>query len=337
VQIAEYRPGDEAAICAALREDPVTPETWVWRHRTLVDRSPCAFVAREGDALLGYAGAVQTSVLVGDRIFRAAQIFFDSTTDRETFLALHLALFEQLRAEGVEIVYAVASEEELPAYQSLELTPLFEVHARNMYLGLNKVSPLLDQQAFRILRRIAREARRIRTKLIEVALDDHAMAQAARLFARSRAEGPPDLALEKGEAWLRWRYIKRPGCEARMLVLRRRAGIGLDAFAIVRTYEIEPGRTVIQLLDHATKKPGRRAMAWLLGEVAMWGLAEKADVLQAYAASGSELDQVLVGSGCIRKKRERVFMGKWIGRMPSPFVAPFATRKIELHSGDVEL
>jgi hypothetical protein len=366
MHIVEYRPGDEVEICpreddAASfvsahpplargepstwknddvwdvdRRETTTPEIWAWRHRTFVGRTPCAFVAREGDVMLGHAAALPTSLIVGDRVYRAAQLFFDAHVEREAFLALHLALFEQLRAEGTEIVYAIASEEDMPAYQSLELAPLFEVHARNLYLGLNAVSSRLDQQALRIVRRIAREARRIRTKLIEVSIDDLALSQAARLFVKSREHETPDLAIEKSEAWLRWRYVSRPRSDARMLVLRRRAGAGIDAFAIVRTFEIEPGRSVIQLLDHATKKPGRRAMAWLLGEVAMWGLVEKADVLQGYAAAGSELDQALVGSGCIRKKRERVFLGKWIGRSPNPFVAPFSTRHVDLHSGDVE-
>lgn len=367
MHIVEYRQGDEREICpqaegaspaiaahpllgrgepSAWKNDDVwdvdrrettTPEIWAWRHRTFLGRTPCAFVARDGDVMLGHAAALPTTLIAGDRTYRAAQLFFDARVERDAFLALHLALFEQLRAEGTEIVYAIASEGEMTAYQTLELAPLFEVHARNLYLGLSSVSPRLDQQALGIVRRIAREARRIRTKLIEVSMDDLALSQAARLFVKSREEEAPALALEKSEAWLRWRYISRPRSDARMLVLRRRAGAGIDAFAIVRTFEIEPGRSVIQLLDHATRKPGRRAMAWLLGEVAMWGLAEKADVLQGYAAAGSELDQALVGSGCIRKKRERVFLGKWIGRSPNPFIAPFSTRHVDLHSGDVEL
>lgn len=337
------------------RPEAVTPALWLWRHGYDLRRrpwdprgqdpqaaagqayQPWAYVAWEGRDLVGHAAAVPSRLLIGGRPHRAAQIFFDRKVEREPFLALHLALFEQLRGDGVEVVYALAQDRDMPAYHSLELLPLFELHARNLYLGLNALSTRLDEQALGLVRRLAREARRFRTKLIEVTLDDIALAQAARLIAIARESNEPELAIEKEESWLRWRYLERPDTEFRMLVLRRRAGKGIDAFAIVRVFEVEPGRSVIQLLDHATRAPGRRALAWMLGEVAVWGLAEKADVLQGYAASGSELDQALVRSGFLRKKRERTLMAKWIGRPPTPVTTPFTTRRVDLHSGDVEL
>jgi hypothetical protein len=66
-------------------------------------------------------------------------------------------------------------------------------------------------------------------------------------------------------------------------------------------------------------------------------LAERADVLQGFAAAGSELDQALVGSGCIRKKRERTFAARWLGPPLYALDRAFPRRHIELRSGDLEL
>jgi hypothetical protein len=353
VEVAPYTPGDEREICARAPVsdsgesedvwdvDPrqeLTPERFVWRFiRNPLGRSPSVVVARLSGSIIGWAGAVRSSVAIGERSHRAAQLFFDPRTNPHALAPMAVALFERLRSEGVELVYMMATESELELGKRLELCPLFEVHARNMYLGLNKVSSRLDQQALRVVRRIAREARRVRTKLYEVPIDDGQLEQAVRLFAANREEERPDLALDKSVDWLRWRFKDVPGSDTRMVVLRRRAGAGIDAFALLRIFELEEKRWVIQLLDHATRHNGRREMAWLLGEVAVWGLAEQCDVLQAYAAQGSELDQALVGSGCIRKKRERQFCARWLGAPLSALDASFPTKHVELRSGDVEL
>jgi hypothetical protein len=353
VQISAYAPGDEQEICqhAPLvgrelgADDDVwevhpdarmTPERWAWRFaKNPLGKGPCVFVARAQGAIVGYASAVESSIALGERSYRAAQLFFDRTMDETALAQLSVALFERLRGQGVDLVYMTAPLGELAVARRLEMVPLFEVYARNLYLGLNKVSHTLDQQALRVVRRIAKEARRVRTKLYEVPVDDSQLEQAVRLFSANREEEQPDLALDKSIEWLRWRYADAMQ-DARMVVLRRRAGAGIDAFALLRVFEVEEGRWVIQVLDHATRHNGRRELAWLIGELALWGLAEKADVLQAFAAAGSELDQALVGSGCIRKKRERIFAARWLGAPLRVLDEAFPRKHIELRSGDIE-
>lgn len=343
--VTEYVPGDELEVCgAAAREsketgrEALTPALWMWRHvRNPLARAPWAVVARSEGRVLAHAAAVPSLLRIGPSCCAAAQVFFGGLERKEGFRQLHEVLFHRLEREGVEIAYVLADELGLSRYQELGLEPLFQVHARNMYLGLSGVSSRLDRQALRPFRRIAREARRIRPKLIEVPPDESTLVQAARLFIAQRESEGPAIALEKGEAFLKWRYLERPGPPFRVLVLRRKAGAGIDAFVILRTEEIEPGRLQIQLFDHATRSGGRRAMARLLGEIALWGLAEKADVLQGFAANGSELDQALVGAGCIRKKRERVFAARVLGRSEGPLSSPFPSKHVDLHAGDVEL
>lgn len=371
MRIATYHPGDERALCARaalMTSTPATPRSaitlelqksdlrlppppgsdedeakltadhWTWRYlKNPQAKSPNALVAREGNQLLGHVAAVPSTLILQGNWHRAAQLFFDPGAPRTLLPALHRALFDRLTDQGVEIVYAAVSRDDFPMYQDLRFTPLFDVHARNLYLGMKPVSASLDHHAFGLVRAFAREMRRIRTKLIEVDYNEASLAHAARLLHANREVERPQLMLEKSEAWLRWRYAEQPGSQTRMLVLRRKAGAGINAFAIVRTFEIEPGRTVIQLLDHGTREPGRRATAWLIGEVAMWGLAIGAEVLQGFAAAGSEVDQALVASGCIWKKRERSFMVRWLRPNPPALPRPFPTSHVDLRAGDVQL
>jgi hypothetical protein len=208
-------------------------------------------------------------------------------------------VLERLAEKGVHLVYAVPtarwSEDVLRA---LGFVTSFDVVLRNFYLGL-------DDDGLKSVRRVATLARRIRQKLIEVDFDDTWIAYAARLFDLKRSD--ISLGVDRSEEYLRSRY-RRGDREYRLLVLRRQAGVGIDGYAVVRLLEHEPGRTLIQLVDHFTKIGERRSTTWLLGEIALWGLAERASVVQAFAADGSVLEHVLIGAGCIRKPLTLPFM-----------------------------
>lgn len=348
MQIADYQSGDELEVCAwlggrtiaeASAVERLTPDIWRWRYTAHpLQPAPRAVIARRDGQLLGYAAAVPATVLAGGTAHRAVQIHFDAAT-AEAARPLHDALFERLAGQNVALAFALVGSEHDDLYASMQFTQLFELHARNLYLGLSGVSQRLDKSALmKPFRRFAQGMVSLRPKLVEVPFDEGSIGHLERLFAANRDRDLPEISIERSAPWLAWRYQNRPGKQFRMLQVRRKAGAGIDAIAIVRLFEYEPGRVFIQLMDHTTREGGRRATAWLVGEVAMWGLAERADVLQAYAATGSELDQALLGSGCIRKKRIRNFFARWFGdAASSPLAAPFPTKHVDLCAGVVEL
>jgi hypothetical protein len=217
--------------------------------------------------------------------------------------------------------------------RALGFVHTFDVVLRILYLGLGSVSSLLDEAALTPFRKLAKFARRLRLKLLEVDFEESWLAYAARLFAQRR----PDLALavERSQDYLRWRYRAHPEHRYRLLVLRRNAGVGIDAFVIIRMIEARPGRMYVQLIDHWTRIGERRWTAWLLGEVALWSMAEKADVVQAFAAAGSMLDQVLISTGCIWKKSSLPFMFKSFAG-PEDVQRPSASA-VQLRAGDIDL
>lgn len=240
-------------------------------------------------------------------------------------------VLDQLRANGTHFVYAVPTPRwPQPVLEDLGFHTRFDVVLRNFYLGLGGISSRLDE-TLSGFRRVAKLARRIRQKLIEVDFDDTWIAYAARLFDLRRGE--ISLAVERSESYLRERYTAAKGY--RLLVLRRHAGVGLDGFVIVRVHEPEPSQVHIQVIDHWTRIGERRSTTWLLGELALWGLAENASVIQAFAAAGSVLDHVLIGAGCIRKPLSLPFMIRSLAQGEEGLEIPIDG--VQLRAGDLAI
>lgn len=247
--------------------------------------------------------------------------------------ALGRQILEELRAGGVRWVYAVPTPRwSEPVLTELGFRSSFDVVVRNFYLGLSGISTRLDD-TLEPFRRVAKLARRIRQKLIEVDFDATWVAYAARLFELRRSE--LGLAIDRSEDYLRERYANRTDRGYRLLVLRRQAGVGIDGYAVVRLHEPEPGQTTIQLIDHWTRVGERRSTTWLLGELAMWGLAEQATVIQAFAAAGSVLEHVLIGAGCIRKPLSLPFMIRSLAPGEEELTVPL--EGVQLRAGDLAL
>ena len=57
-------------------------------------------------------------------------------------------------------------------------------------------------------------------------------------------------AIDRSEPYLMWRYGKHPDRHYRLLVLRRQAGVGIDAFIVVRMLPLDKNRFCAQLVDH---------------------------------------------------------------------------------------
>jgi hypothetical protein len=236
---------------------------------------------------------------------------------------------------GTTIAYSVPSTP--GQQQTLEragFARAFDVSLRNLYLSIAPVSKALDGVSFGAMRNLARRAMQIRQKLIEVPLDDGWLGHAERVFEH-RAQANLGFAVRRDLAYLKARFGD-PAAGYRLLVLRRKAGVGADAYAIVRTFAYGSSRTCVQLVDHWSRNPDRRAIAWLLGELAVWGLAEKCDVLQGFAASGAPLDQVLVAAGCIRKKWTAPFMVKRLGPVPVA-AARLQIDRVALRASDLSI
>lgn len=232
-----------------------------------------------------------------------------------------LSFIEGARTRDVRVVYSAPVSRTSKAFlRRLGFDPAFELCWRSL--------PLTSLGAMRYFARVARE---VRHKLIEVVIDGDWLHHASSLFAHRRPG--LDFAVARDVASLESRY-RTPGDDYRMLVLRRRAGVGIDAFAILRTFDFDGNKKGVRLIDHWTKQKDRRAMAWLLGELALWGLAERIDVLQAFAVSHSLLDQTLIASGCIRKKSAGSFMIRQLGGETFP-AARLIPDRTQLRAGDL--
>lgn len=275
---------------------------------------------------------LQKTLIIDGQPFAAAELLQPAPNGAGEDSEVHagLALIERCAEARLSILYAVptspGSEHML---KRLGFQPRFEVALRNLYLGIRSVSKRLDS-SLRPVRSLAKYAMQVRQKLMEVELCDDWLSHAAALFDHRRPR--LDFAVDRDLDYLTRRYAAADGY--RLLVLRRRAGVGIDAFAIVKTIDYKPDRVGVQLIDHWTRSCDRKAIAWLLGELAVWSMAQNADVLQVFAAAHSQLEQTLVAGGCIRKKSSAPFMIKRLGPTPAT-AAELLADHTQLRAGDL--
>lgn len=236
-------------------------------------------------------------------------------------LALLHHLLAALEGRGVRWVFATPSPE-LPEPLLLEggLVRAFDMVGRQLPLSMGPV------------RNLAKLARRLRQKLIEVSPDDAWLNAAQRLFSQRAPE--LDLALERSALKLAWRYREHPSRRYRFSVLRRRAGTGLDAFVVWRVLDAEPKAPVLELVDHWTRLGERRSTAWLLGEMALLGMAEEGvDAVLAHAPTGSALEQTLIASGCLLRREAVTVLVKALGAGAETWSS---SQPLQLRAGDFE-
>jgi hypothetical protein len=343
MDVRRFQPGDDAELARFYgrvegegSEVPHRPN-WRWKYleHPETPKPPLLSLGWKDGGLVGATGAVPVRLIRDGEHARGAQLIEPEdfrSVEPEQSLAIARDLVTRLAEERIEYAFAVVIGQRSRAMlEALGFEHSFDVQLRNLYLGLGSVSTRLDETALNPVRRLAKFARRLRLKLMEVPFEESWMAYAARLFAQRRPELA--FAVERSQDYLRWRYRLHPEHKYRLLVLRRNAGTGIDAFAIARVYEARPGRKYVQLIDHWTRIGERRWTAWLLGEMALWGLAEHADVLQAFAPANSVLDQVLVSLGCIRKVATVPFLTKTL----SGSAAPLLPGAVQLRAGDLDL
>lgn len=247
--------------------------------------------------------------------------------ERVTMLHHLLAILED---QGVRRVLATPSET-LPESLLAEggLLRAFDMVGRQLPLSMGTRDP---DEAPGPVRKLAKLARRLRQKLIEVSPDDTWLNFAYRMFLQRAPE--LDFALERSAQRLAWRYREHPLRRYRFSVLRRKAGTGLDAFVVWRVVDAGPGSRVLELVDHWTRLGERRSTAWLLGEMALLGLAEEGvDAVLAHAPSGSPLEQTLIASGCILRREHVPVFVKALGTESGAWSSSPA---LELRAGDFE-
>jgi len=239
-----------------------------------------------------------------------------------------LALIEGARGDGIQLLYASPGSPGSQAIlERIGFERRFEVQHRHVYIGVGSLSKRLDA-GLDPVRSFARYAVRMRQCLMEVEWSEGWLGQCAQLFARRRPHC--DFAVDRDVEYLRTRYAADP--RYRLLVLRRRAGTGIDAFIVVRVHRYKGERQRLELIDHWTRERDKKAMAWLIGELAMWGMAERCDLIQAFAAVGSPLDQTLVAASALRKKDAAAFMVKRIDQAVDVGVD---AERTQLRAGDL--
>ncbi len=338
MRIADLAPGDIARLAALFAEPERArfEQAFAWRFQQVpqpldalaMDERATAFIAAQPLPLFAQWKNVAAVQLGGGALARYS-------SDESVNQALLSQLLTQLRATPVALALAVVEPERAPLYERYGFRKLFDASARNLYLGLDAVSPSLSQRALGPVRAFAKEARRIRPKLIETPLNDATFEQLARLMASNRDHHP--LTVDKSLAYLSWRYGKEPRYGYRLLTYRSKAGEPIAAFALVRRFNTHRGRHLLHLDTHWTRDPGRRAQAKLLGELALYGLTESADVLRCFAVEGSHTEQTLVSLGCIRKKLERTVLVARIAVDAPELASPLDPKQVSLDAGDLEL
>jgi hypothetical protein len=342
VSIALYGPEQREALEARLNpkeRDAVGGDLFDWRFRQnpWTSDAPCFALAERPGGPKAWASAVRTEVVADGAPILAAQVAGgdlarvskDEALDRDLFAAL----FEPLGRSGVKLAFGAVEPAEGSELEKHGFVAIGEVAVRSLYLGFG-LSRRVGSESLSPLRRIAHAAARIRTKLVEVELDSDHLARFAE--AHATRSGGYSFAIHKTPAYLGWRYLRDPRAAHRSFVHRKRVGLGLDGFVVVRRTVAESGRVEVHVIDHWTREPGRRAHALFLGEVGLWAMTEEAEVVRAFAAAGTNLDQALLGMGGVRKKAERVLMVRAIGE-GAPSIEAFDAKTIALRAGDLEL
>lgn len=343
MKVREYRAGDEEGIADLFETRSARRnllDAWAWRY---VD-APGAFAApaivvAEQDRVLGFGSAVRSDLIVAGDRFGAAQIgtgaLGRSSGDVDVDSEMIEALVNRARDEGLAYVFIAAAERAQPLFETLGFEFVCELNARNLYIGLEGLSSRLSRRALSPFRKLAKEARRIRTKLTAVPIDEAMVDSIGRALADP--EVPTELGVEKNAAQLLWRYRDDPRFDYELLVYRKHAGQGIDACAFVRRYKSETGRTIIHVDEQWTRQSGRRAQAKLFTELAMLGLTEEVDVVRCFSPGGTAREQALLGVGCIRKKVERVLLVHRLDEAAPKLEAPFLAKEIQISAGDLEL
>lgn len=344
MRIRDFENGDEEAIAALYETRDArrrVQDGFRWRHVEAPGAfsSPLIRIAEHDDRVVGFAAATRQDLVIDGTNHPAAQLGLGalgrSTGDVDVDTELLESVTERARGAGMAYVYFAAGEKQQPLLEQLGHTFLFEVSARNLYIGLEALSSRLSKRALSPFRKFAKEARRIRTKLTTLPLDDAAFDQVGRLY--SNTEVPTAFGIAKSPEYLAWRYRDDPRFDYELLVYKKRAGQGIDAAAFVRRARGETGRTVIHVEEQWTRQTGRRSNAKLFGELAMLGLTEESDVLRCFAPANTSREQALLGLGCIRKKVERVFMVRRLDTEAPELPTPFVAKDLQVSSGDLEL
>lgn len=309
-------------------------KAWAWRLRG----RDWAFGAVRGGRLVGFVAATPTRLVLSGRDYEAAQVGGGGlgvpTRDPEVDAALLARVLAQLEADGVPVAFAAPEEALIDVYRAVGFAWLFEVYARNLYVGLEKVSSRLSKAALDPVRRFAKEARRLRPKLVESELDPARLDELASLVALDG--GPGELGVVKDLDYLRWRYVEDPRTTYRLFTYRSKAGQGVSAFALARRFEPEGGRPILHVDEHWTRRDSRRDLAKLVGELALVALSEHCDAVRCTAAGGSAVEQALVSMSCIRKKVDRHFLVRALDPTLT-LPGPSATEDVRLTSGDLSL
>lgn len=315
MRIQGYDDAQAAEVEALLGQRPGALEHWRWLRGSSPWGAPKSHVALayKGDRLVDVLVAAPSRVLHRGQSTPGAELVAglgaSSSLSHQERVALLHHLLASLETDGVGVVYAGPSEAlTVNLLEEGGLSAAIDLVGRHLPVSMGGRDP---DEGPGTVRRVAKLARRLRQKLLEVEPDGMWLGFAQRLFFQRAPD--LDFALDRNAAHLEWRYRRHPFRRYRFSVLRRRAGTGLDAFVVWRIIESSSGKRTLQLVDHWTKIGERRSTAWLLGEMALLGLAEEGvDAIEAHAPSGSALEQALVASGCILKREQHTIFVKYL-------------------------
>ncbi len=269
------------------------------------------------------------SMVLGQRA-RGAQLFCPQQDRRMDDPELIDHAVQYLRAKGVQLVFAAVEPELVPALAPLGFWALGAVNLRNQHLGLGAVSRRLSKRALAPMVRVAKEARRIRTRLVESPINEHLIER----FAQDRPEPaePLYLQLHKDQPFLKWRYTSKPHDQHFALSYMPKTGLGTEAMLILETGEAKQGRPVLRVVDMWIRRSLKRATTGLLAELAMWSLSEGYDTVQVLGIAGAPSEVALKSAGAVRVSVRRTLV---IKRIDESLPAPSPGAKFEFGAGDL--
>lgn len=224
-------------LAAALADGPTgarTTDFFAWKHRDNPAGASYAFVAEDGERLLGVRLLMRWRFRLGDGAVSAVRAVDTAThpqaQGRGLFRRLTLAALEQIDADGVGLVFNTPNASSRPGYLKMGWMPAGEVP-----VAVRPVRPV------RFVRGLAGgvgqtgvsgRPRPVPSPLPRAAqvLADHEQEVDALLSAAQAGAGSRQLTTDRTPRYLRWRYADPPGLDYRAIPIQRDGrlvGLGL--------------------------------------------------------------------------------------------------------------
>lgn len=316
-----YQDSDADGIVALFAEEMgvrFTPEGLRWKYGRNPAGAPLLFELFTGDRLVGHVGGIPQRMWADGREWVAVQsvdiLMHSDVRGGSTFLRV-LRAYEKAAAEaGMAFMFGFPPAGKLLTY--LKKQKFREIAApTRMVLGLDGAvavrKGLRSEAAARLtgplltaaLRRRAAGKARPRP-----GFEVEAVAECGPEFDElwERARGGAGVTSVRSAEYLNWRFVKNPQYPFRLFAAR--SGGKLQGFVVLRVAEEEEAR--VGLVIDLFAAPGGAAAEALVAHAVRHFLEERADMIRAWTADGSEARGAFEKLGFMERDERRTLVAK---------------------------